>query len=684
MRSRLLIFWIILLASSADGDESVLGQDSVQSVKISPDGSNIAVLTRRLKIDQLQVVNVVDKDIVLYSDTTPPERIYSFAWLDDEQLVLQMGLDVQYEIDPQRTGKIKLLALSGDSQELIDTIGSVAPLRRNRTGQQLRLIDSLPASSGVMLIESQPVKGLWVVDVRSGVVEAIEYPPIGQANFVVSPNLQYLLADGDDEAGERRAMALTRGVDASWTMLESSLTPLSVNDSGVVHAIFLDEFGFAGVTAFDLKSRGQTVLFEDDEFDVNQVQFDSSNNPFAVRYLPGYPSWDYVGGNQSLIGLHKSLRAALPNGDVSFVSLSSDESVVIAKVIYDDKPPHYHLVNVASGKALRILATDTGLFMVGGEQGYSYAKLPFSIRTESGVRISGFESTPTDGPEKPRPTVVVLRDNPEEFEWQWSYDTDVAFINRMGFNVLMVNHRGSGGYGASFSTANAATAAGDVELAVLWAVQNGIAERDRVCALGRGTGAEIAILAAIRSDLIRCVVSIGGVFANSADFIPPVANEDADTRDLEAFLIYGADDSQDFLATQEAVYLALQSLEVNTDLMVIAGEKRSFSDQNNEVDALSNIALFLREKIGSRKDWLPLPMTFDQAVATNNLMTELRKRLSQHQERIQLVEVPYEGGGGGVMQSWLEKQNPIMRETLSEYQWPLYQSYKGQLFGARR
>ncbi len=95
--------------------QTVFGRDGVQAALMSPDGKHIALLNRVGDFDQFLIVSVAKKNTAYFRKTTSPQRIQSVAWIDDETLALQLGVDAKYQIDVQPTGDIEILGILGES-----------------------------------------------------------------------------------------------------------------------------------------------------------------------------------------------------------------------------------------------------------------------------------------------------------------------------------------------------------------------------------------------------------------------------------------------------------------------------------------------------------------------------------------------------------------------------------------
>ena len=78
-----------------------------------------------------------------------------------------------------------------------------------------------------------------------------------------------------------------------------------------------------------------------------------------------------------------------------------------------------------------------------------------------------------------------------------------------------MNFRGSTGYGFDFMKAGLGQWGGqmqeDVEDATYWAINEGIADPNRICIVGGSYGGYAALMGAATSDLYQCAVSFAGV-----------------------------------------------------------------------------------------------------------------------------------------------------------------------------
>ncbi len=72
---------------------------------------------------------------------------------------------------------------------------------------------------------------------------------------------------------------------------------------------------------------------------------------------------------------------------------------------------------------------------------------PIEFKNRSGRPLYGFFTAPL-GKQGPHPLVVMPHGGPFGVSDSWGYDPDVQFLASLGYAVLQVNYRGSGGRGS--------------------------------------------------------------------------------------------------------------------------------------------------------------------------------------------------------------------------------------------
>ncbi len=141
---------------------------------------------------------------------------------------------------------------------------------------------------------------------------------------------------------------------------------------------------------------------------------------------------------------------------------------------------------------------------------------PFVFRASDGRTIHGLLTRPR-GVSGPAPLVVSIHGGPwARDHWEPARFGPRQLLANRGYAVLQVDYRGSSGYGRDHLWAGARVYGerlqDDIAEAVEWAVQSGVADRDRIGLLGASFGGYSVLMQLIRRPhAYRCGVAIVGV-----------------------------------------------------------------------------------------------------------------------------------------------------------------------------
>jgi len=140
---------------------------------------------------------------------------------------------------------------------------------------------------------------------------------------------------------------------------------------------------------------------------------------------------------------------------------------------------------------------------------------PIRYGSRDGLEIRGYLTLPAQGESNGLPLVV----NPHGGPWardSWGFNPEIQFLASRGHAVLQMNFRGSTGFGRKFMEASfgqwGLTMQDDIEDGVRWAVEQGIADPQRVAIYGGSYGGYAALSGLTKTpDLYACGISYVGV-----------------------------------------------------------------------------------------------------------------------------------------------------------------------------
>ena len=260
------------------------------------------------------------------------------------------------------------------------------------------------------------------------------------------------------------------------------------------------------LVAFDPETGKERLIFEDPAVDLSRVLISRvSGQPMVIFSDPGYPQAVFL--DESLQKDFSYLAKEAPVG-VQVISADLKERHVVIKVS-TDRTERYELVNRDTGER-----TVLGNHFLSKFHDDLAAVKPISFKSRDGLTLHGYLTRPP-GASGRLPMVLLVHGGPWARD-DWTLDPEVQFLANRGYAVLQVNFRGSTGYGRSFMEA-AAREFGrkmhtDLLDAVAWAVDQGVADPDKIAIYGGSYGGYAALVGMTFSpDTFACGVDYAGI-----------------------------------------------------------------------------------------------------------------------------------------------------------------------------
>jgi dipeptidyl aminopeptidase/acylaminoacyl peptidase len=204
------------------------------------------------------------------------------------------------------------------------------------------------------------------------------------------------------------------------------------------------------------------------------------------------------------------------DGELIVTSRTLDDKQWTVAFMLDDGPVKYYRYDRENQKANFLFNNRDDL------EGYPLVEMHAPIiEARDGKKLVSYLTLPPgsdpdgDGkPDKPVPMVLNVHGGPWARD-TWGFDAEHQWLANRGYAVLSVNYRGSTGFGKSFVNAANAEWAGkmhdDLIDAVKWAVDQGIAEKDKVAIMGGSYGGYATLVGmTFTPDVFACGVDIVG------------------------------------------------------------------------------------------------------------------------------------------------------------------------------
>src|SRR6185503_15933895 len=209
----------------------------------------------------------------------------------------------------------------------------------------------------------------------------------------------------------------------------------------------------------------------------------------AVGYVDERPHLEFF--DQGLAAIHSGLAAVFPGKNVSVTDESWDQRYYLVFVSSDEDPGQYYRLDTMTNRLGKVspaypLLADRKLATM----------TPIRYAADDGVEIPAYLTLPSNR-SGPVPAVILPHGGPSARDY-WSYDFLVQYLAASGYAVLQSNYRGSDGYGAEWQGEGGfrgwRRAIDDITAGTRYLVDEGIADPERICAVGWSYGGYAALL----------------------------------------------------------------------------------------------------------------------------------------------------------------------------------------------
>ena len=613
--------------------EVLFGNPEIIGVSLSPDGRRIAYLAP----DQ-GVLNLWVQDL----DGDAPARVLT-RQRDRPQMPASWTSDGRYLISTrdgdgdENTVLVRIDPGSGETMDLTPAVGvkaSVVGADRDVPNELVvELNDRDPRYHDIYVIDVESgerrllyrstddgrqvsverLDGAWHPVLRAQVLpdggSAYELRLPGDADW--RPFLQFGFEDTISESGPAGFTRdgrwlyglLSTGEDrprlVRWSV-EHLQTCGSECTPEVVHR---SSAGALGVDLSDLDTGVPTVLQEVD-LRSERVVLDASVQPDLARL-------------QKLAG----------SNDFSVVDQDLNNRRWLVAIGSDQQGPQYWLWDRESDEIRLLFAVQPRLD--------AYDLMPMEsldLKARDGRRLPGY-LTRTSAAEGSglQPLVLLVHGGPQARDF-WGYNPMHQLLANRGYHVMSVNYRGSTGFGKDHLLAGEGQWYGqmqdDLVDAVRWAVDEGIADPDRLVIMGASYGGYAALSALTRdpelftaaiaevgpSNLRTLLESIPpywesirimfermiGVGTVDLDAISPIQHVDRIQRPL--LLGHGANDPRVKLSESETIAEAMAERQLPIDFVVFPDEGHGLANPRNALAMTALVEAFLKERVGGRAE----------------------------------------------------------------------------------
>ncbi len=373
---------------------------------------------------------------------------------------------------------------------------------------------------------------------------------------------------------------------------------------------------------FKTKQFGELV-YEHPEIDCcDVIATRKKRDMIGVAYEVGVPEMVYL--DERWKGIMDAINAALPDTVNVMSSMDDAETIGVVVATNATQPPRYYLFNFQEN-TLEWLADSRPWI----EASAMSEVKPVTFAARDGMTMHGYLTLPKGSDGKNLPMIL----NPHGGPWardSWGYNPEVQFLANRGYAVLQVNFRGSTGFGMQHLNSSkkqwGQAMQNDLTDGVKWAIDQGIADANRICIYGGSYGG-YAVMAglAYTPELYKCGIDYVGVTdlpllfetapdswgAGEKQMAEMVGDPDTEKEFLEewspsnhaanirvpVFMAYGLQDPRVNIKHARVMEDGLKDSGVRYELMIKKDEGHGYRKQENVYDFYGRMETFLAENL---------------------------------------------------------------------------------------
>ncbi len=489
----------------------LFGNPEKASPQLSPTGDRIAYLAP----DQKGVLNVWVRTLGKTDDklvTSDKKRgIRSFQWQMDGEHILY----VQDRDGDENWHIFQTNIASRVTRDLTAYEGATD--RPTPAGMQARIVAYDEKFPDIMLVALNFRDPAWHdvyrLNLKTGALDLVLENKEKFADFTVDNDLKLragmiMTPDGgsivkvrDTEAGPWREI-LKWGGDETL----GGVFGFSPDNKALYIATSLDA-NTSRLLQVDLATGKQAVVAEDPDYDVGgALTAPKTNKLQAVGFVGDRLSWKII--DPAVKDDFEALKK-VRNGDFRVISHDLTDRKWIVAYTVDNGPVYWYQYDRDTRKADVLFSNQPKL-----EQ-YKLAEMkPVVFDATDGMKIHAYVVVPAGSTGKNLPTVLFVHGGPWARD-MWGYNPYAQWLANRGYAVMMINYRGSTGYGKKYLNAGDREWGGKMHQDLLdgkqWLVTQGIADPKKVCIMGGSYGG-YATLAGVTftPDAFTCGVDIVG------------------------------------------------------------------------------------------------------------------------------------------------------------------------------
>lgn len=618
--------------------------DTFEQIKLSPTGEYYAATVPLGERTAMTVLRRSDNAVLAQFALGDESHVEDFHWVNDTRLLLSMSRTYGSADQPFLTGE--LIAVDYDGGNLRVLAGSRARQSASASRIQTReqqnvaafLVHQLPGEKNLVLVKvhpfhEDPYPTLETLDVRTGRRVQVARSPIQHASFGVD-HVGELRFIWGLEGGAHSVLRYRDDKDADWQVINDESRTRRVErpvgfspDNRIAYLHADDAQGTDRIIAFDTETGERRSLLQHEMVDPDRILYSLSQRgvPVGAQYMGRTIEQRFFNPESPEARLYAMLQSAFKGQAVRVTSATDDGKLAMVSVSSATNPGDFYLFEVDTRKAHYLLSRRNWL----DPEAMGEVR-PVTLNARDGLVLHGYLTLPPGSDGKGLPMVVNPHGGPFWVHDRLAFNTESQILAHAGYAVLQVNFRGSGNYGRRFSQLGAGqwgrTMQDDLTDATRWAIEQGIADKDRVCIYGASYGAYAALMGAAREPgLYQCAAGLVGVYdvdrlvrddqggsrflaQYSSSWIgePGTLAQVSPVRlagqvKVPVFLAAGGEDERVEFKQSELMQEALEAAGVPVQTLYFANEGHGFYKTENRLAYYRQLLDFLSRHLGGSK-----------------------------------------------------------------------------------
>lgn len=607
--------------------EVLFGNPVKTRARLSPNGKLLAYLA---PVDN--VLNVWIKTMGLEDDrivTKDKNRgIRYYFWAQDSRYIL-------YAQDVEGNENWRLYAVNLETNEIKD----LTPFEDMQV-RQVETNKNFPSELILSMNKEDPkAHDVYHLDITSGKLTLVAKNPGDVIDWIIDAHFKVRGAIAAEPDGSHK-LFVRNSKQTGWKKLvtwdaENSLTsapsfrsaPTILSKNGeYIYLMDSRKVNAGRLVKMEIATGNIEVIAEDPQYDVsdNVLVHPDNYEIQAVTFEKTRLEW---------IVLDESIKddfdaiAELDHGDFTILSRDNADDTWLVCFIKDNGPVSYYTYDRKTKKGIYLFNQRPEL------DKYTLAPMePISFTSRDGLTVHGYITYPVGKERKNLPMVLNVHGGP----WArntWEFDPKAQWLANRGYACLQVNFRGSTGYGKDFVNAGNKEWGGkshdDLVDAVNWAIEQGIADPERIAIYGASYGGYAALVGAtFTPDLFCCAVDICGP-SNLITFIKAipswfstllatihkrVGNPDTEEEFLKSrsplfkvdrikipvLIVQGANDPRVKQTESDQIVEAMKKKNIEYEYMVFSNEGHGLTKPENRLKFYAVAEKFLAKHLGGR------------------------------------------------------------------------------------